>query len=78
MTQPNLSPGDPMRGTPPRCDRPVPRAPSYPVWVPDDEDSRFRYDLALAIATSAMAEPPHSASARMAAEVVFRMPEPTR
>ncbi len=58
--------------------RPIPRAERYPEWVGFDEESRERYDLSLAIAAEAVQEPPHTRSARMAAEVVYRMPHPTR
>lgn len=59
-------------------DRPVPKAPRYPGWVSDDDAARDRYDLSLAIAAEAVQEPPTSAAAIMAAEVVFTMSEPTR
>ncbi len=59
------------------AERPVPKAPRYPAWVPDDDDARFRYDLSLALAAEALAEPPDSVAAQMAAEVVYRMPQPT-
>ena len=57
--------------------RPVPPAPSYPEWVGYDAEARQRYDLSLALAVQLMEEPPHTAAARMAAEVIFRMPNPT-
>jgi hypothetical protein len=54
------------------ADREVPKALRYPAWVPDDDAGRTRYDVSLAIASEATQEPPESAAALMAAEVIFR------
>lgn len=59
------------------AEREVPKAVRYPLWVPDSDEGRRRYDLSLALAAEAVGEPAESPAALMAAEVVFHTKSPT-
>jgi hypothetical protein len=49
----------------------------YPAFVADDDASRRRYDLALAIAIRIMDEPPEGRHARFAAARLYHSNAPT-
>lgn len=57
--------------------REIPKAPRYPGFVDATEAARARYDLALAVAARSVDEPPTSAAALMAAQVVYESDIPT-
>ena len=78
MPQLNLGLEGPSPPARPPTPRPVPKAPRYPAWIGDDVRARERYDVSLALAVEAVQEPPTSAAAIMAAQVIFNMPAPTK
>jgi len=52
-------------------ERRPPKAARYPEWVPDDDERRLQYDVALSFAAEAYGEPPESRSVLMAAEPIY-------